>query len=75
MKTTNDTIIGAIDDLIFAATGEPTGIAETWENSNHDTVRLEEHLDWIENDYCPTAPEKQKLFKAARLALEAINEK
>ena len=74
MKTANDTIIEAIDLLLQAATGEQTGIAETWEASNHATIRAEEAIDIIEADEWPTTPENRILFNAARTALEAIIE-
>lgn len=74
MQTANDIIIMAIDLLVYAATGEEPGLAETWIASNHDTTRLEEAIEIIEADQYPTTKEDRALFNAAAKAIDGLTE-
>ena len=72
-KTTNDLIIEAIDTLIYCATGEQQGICEDWYNSNKDTVIVEDSIKDIEEREPPMTPKKAELFRAAYIAIRAID--
>lgn len=74
LEKTNDIILEAIDNLVLAATGEYPGTKETWKYCGHDSVTLREAIEDIEAHHGFITPENKRLFIAAYIAIDALNE-
>ena len=74
LETTNNIILEAIDNLVLAATGEYPRTKETWKYCGHDSVTLREAIEDIESHQGFITPENKRLFIAAYIAIDALNE-